>query len=199
MTRAGSTRSISAYRRDAVFSALAPDLPRPARFDRMRAMKSYLLAAALATALAATLAAPALADLKGGVAAYEQGDYAAALAELRPLAQAGSAEAQYVLGTMYDLAMGVARDPARALEWYRKAARQRWSPAQYMLGLIYAVGQQGVPQDYVQAHMWLDIAAAQGVVEAARLRDRIKAQMTPAQVLEAQREAGYFLGTMTKP
>ncbi len=158
-------------------------------------MKRYLLAAALAAALAA----PAQADLKGGVAAYEQGDYAAAMAELRPLAQAGSAEAQYVLGTMYDLALGVARDPAQALEWYREAARQRWSPAQYMLGLIYAVGQQGVPQDYVQAHMWFDIAAAQGVVEAARLRDRIKAQMTPAQVLEAQREAGYFLGTMTRP
>ncbi len=158
-------------------------------------MKRYLLA----VALAAGLAAPALADLKGGVAAYEQGDYAAALAELRPLAQAGSAEAQYVLGTMYDQALGVARDPARALEWYREAARQRWSPAQYMLGLIYAVGAQGVPQDYVQAHMWLDIAAAQGVVGAARLRERIKAQMTPAQVLDAQREAGYFLGTLTRP
>lgn len=159
------------------------------------AMKWYLLAAALAVALAA----PALADLKGGVAAYEQGDHAAAMAELRPLAQAGSAEAQYLLGTMYDQALGVARDPTRALEWYHKAARQRWSPAQYMLGLIYAVGQQGVPQDYVQAHMWFAVAAAQGVVEAARLRDRIKAQMTPAQVLEAQREAGYFLGTMTRP
>jgi len=68
-----------------------------------------------------------------------------------------------------------------------------------MLGLIYAVGQSDVPQDYVQAHLWFDLAATQGLAGAARLRDRIKARMTPAQVAEAQREAGYFLGTMTRP
>jgi len=119
--------------------------------------------------------------------------------ELRPLADGGSAEAQYLVGTMYDQALGVARDSGHAIVWYRKAALQRWAAAQYMLGLIYAVGQSDVPQDYVQAHLWFDLAATQGLAGAARLRDRIKARMTPAQVAEAQREAGYFLGTMTRP
>ncbi|MFN2150265.1 MAG: SEL1-like repeat protein, partial [Anaerolineales bacterium] len=33
--------------------------------------------------------------------------------------------------------------------------------AQYNLGLMYSKG-RGVPQDYVKAHMWLNLAAAQG-------------------------------------
>ncbi len=158
-------------------------------------MKRLVLAATLVVALGA----PALADLRGGIAAYERGDYAAALAELRPLAEGGGAEAQYLLATLYDQALGVARDSGEAIAWYRKAALQRWSAAQYMLGLIYAVGQEDVPQDYVQAHLWFDLAAAQGLDGAARLRDRIRARMTPAQVAEAQREAGYFLGTISRP
>ncbi len=158
-------------------------------------MKRLVLAAALVVALGA----PALADIRGGIAAYERGDYAAALVELRPLADGGNAEAQYLLATLYDQALGVARDSGRAIAWYRKAALQRWSAAQYMLGLIYAVGQADVPQDYVQAHLWFDLAAAQGVGGAARLRDRVRASMTPAQIAEAQRQAGYFLGSITRP
>jgi TPR repeat protein len=40
-----------------------------------------------------------------------------------------------------------------------KAAEQGDSSAQYYLGLSYALG-NGVPQDYIQAHKWLNISAA---------------------------------------
>jgi clan AA aspartic protease (TIGR02281 family) len=51
---------------------------------------------------------------------------------------------------------------------------------------MYASG-QGVPQDYVTAHMWLNLAAARGYKDAAQNRDNIAAQMTPAQIAEAQK------------
>ena len=48
---------------------------------------------------------------------------------------------------------------------------------------------QGVPQDYVVAHMWLNLAAAQGVEDAREGRDRVAGMMTSAQIAEAQRLA----------
>ncbi len=47
------------------------------------------------------VAAPAWADFKAGVEAYDRGDYATALTEFRPLAQQGHAGAQFNLGQMY--------------------------------------------------------------------------------------------------
>ncbi len=52
-------------------------------------------------AVVVLVAAPAWADFKAGVEAYEQGDYATALTEFRPLAQQGHAGAQFNLGQMY--------------------------------------------------------------------------------------------------
>jgi protein involved in temperature-dependent protein secretion len=47
----------------------------------------------------------------------------------------------------------------------------------------------GVPQDYVVAHMWFDLLAAQGDFKAANERDKVAANMTPDQIAEAQRLA----------
>ena len=45
---------------------------------------------------------------------------------------------------------------------------------------------RGVPQDYAIAHMWLNLAAAGGNKDAAEFRDALAAEMTPAQIAEAQ-------------
>ena len=45
----------------------------------------------------------------------------------------------------------------------------------------------GVPQDYVQAHMWYNLAAAQGEKNSRILRDSLAKQMTPTQIAEAQK------------
>jgi TPR repeat protein len=78
--------------------------------------------------------------------------------------------------------------------WYRQAG-ERWNAgAQRNLGLMYEHG-QGVPQDYVSAHMWLNLAAASRATDpavrdqAAKERDMLAAKMTPAQIAEAQRLA----------
>jgi TPR repeat protein len=48
---------------------------------------------------------------------------------------------------------------------------------------------EGVPQDNVTAHMWFNLAAANGFKEAVRNRDMVARYMTPAQVEEAQKLA----------
>jgi hypothetical protein len=49
------------------------------------------------------------------------------------------------------------------------------------------------PQDYVQAHMWYNLAAAGSADQlrdqAAQFRDELAAKMTPAQIAEAQKMA----------
>ena len=53
---------------------------------------------------------------------------------------------------------------------------------------MYASG-QGLPQDYVLAHLWANLAAVQGNVIGLRERDDLANKMTPQQVAEAQKMA----------
>ena len=76
-----------------------------------------------------------------------------------------------------------------AARWYRLAADQGLSAAQFILGSMYTVA-QGVPRDFVRAHMWLNLAAAQNYEDAGKMRDLIGKLMTPAQIAEAQKLAG---------
>ncbi len=131
-------------------------------------------------------------------------DYAEAARWYHKAADQGKADAQAKLGAMYDNGKGVAQDYGEALRWYRKAADQGnaiaqnslgsmyedqgTALAQVNLGLMYHVG-KGVPQDYVRAHMWYNLAEARGQKIARENRNRLAKQMTPAQISEAQRLA----------
>ena len=76
-------------------------------------------------------------------------------------------------------------DYATALREFHSLAEQGHAKAQWRLGAMYTDG-RGVPQDYVQAHMWFNIATAQKVMIARMHRDEIVKRMTPAQIAEAQ-------------
>lgn len=54
----------------------------------------------------------------------QEGRAEAALAKVKPLAEQGYPEAQYILGTMYHDGEGVIPSSIKAAEWYRKAAAQ---------------------------------------------------------------------------
>jgi len=87
----------------------------------------------------------------------------------------------------------VPQDYAEAVRWYRKAAEQGHTRAQTNLGLMYDSG-QGVPQNYVLAHVWFNLSASRQTdpenrERTAKARDRVAAKMTPAQITEAQRRA----------
>ena len=83
------------------------------------------------------------------------------LDDLKKAAVRGDATAQHNLGIMYDNGKIVARDAAKAVEWYEKAALQGVSQSQTNLGIMYAKG-DGVPRDAAKAVEWWQKAAAQG-------------------------------------
>jgi TPR repeat protein len=126
-----------------------------------------------------------------GVAAYERGDFAAALRELAPAAEAGDAAVQSLLGYMHDFGLGVPEDDREAARWYLRAARAGEPIAQLNLGLMHADG-LGVEQSLVQALVWLS-RAVEGLQpgedrdEAIRNRDLARSLMTPEQIREAER------------
>lgn len=84
------------------------------------------------------------------------------------------------------------QDFAKAAESFRKAAVQGNTKAQSALGTMYADG-KGVPQDYVEAHMWFSIAAANGAKEGGKLRETVEKAMTPAKIAEAAQRAGEWM------
>jgi uncharacterized protein len=101
-------------------------------------------------------------DFKDGLNARDRGDYKTAIEKLKPLAEQGDALAQYNLGLMYYIGLGVTLDLKEAVKWYRLAAEQGHARAQDILGMMYDRG-QGVPQDYKEAVKWYRLAAEQGI------------------------------------
>jgi TPR repeat protein len=101
-------------------------------------------------------------DFELGMAAYQSADYATALQEWLPLAEQGSAGAQYNLGIMYVAGQGVSKDVAEAVRWYQLAAEQGAADAQFNVGIAYRSG-LGVLQDAAEAGRWFRFSAEQGM------------------------------------
>lgn len=87
------------------------------------------------------------------------------LRSLKQQAEADDASAQYALGLRNSEGDGVAKDPAQAAAWWRKAAEQGHADAQAGLGRMYYLG-EGVPKDATQAAAWFRKAAEQGSSDA---------------------------------
>ncbi|TMJ05791.1 MAG: SEL1-like repeat protein [Alphaproteobacteria bacterium] len=64
--------------------------------------------------------------------------------------------------------------------------------ALYDLGIMHACG-RSAPVDLVTAHKWFNIAAMKGYADAARMRREIAAEMTDAEIGQAQRAARDWL------
>ena len=107
------------------------------------------------------LAANAVAGFTEGATAYNAKNYSLALREITPLAKSGHAEAQHLLGLMYYMGRGVARDYKQAMVWHRKAADQGKSDAQYVVGAMYYTG-NAVEANPRQAVTWFRRAAEKG-------------------------------------
>ncbi|MBX3595194.1 SPOR domain-containing protein [Sphingomonas sp.] len=118
-------------------------------------MRKWTVAALLAGA--AVAGAPAFADVKAGVDAWQRGEYAKAIAEWRGPAVAGDPDAQFNLGQAYRLGRGVPADTGMAEEWFRKAALQGHPQAEVNYGLtLFENGKR------MQAVPWLEKGAARG-------------------------------------
>ncbi|MYM36059.1 sel1 repeat family protein [Duganella sp. FT94W] len=122
----------------------------------------------LAIVLALGWQPAAMAGFAEGATAYNNKNYAVALKEIRPLAQAGNPDAQHLLGLMYYMGRGVPQDYKIALEWHRKAALKGKADAQYVVGAMYYTG-NAVIQDHKEAVAWFRKAAEQGHTQAQQV------------------------------
>ena len=58
----------------------------------------------------------------------------------------------------------------------------------FQMGLDRSIGRNG-DVDMIAAHMWFNLAAARGNGDAARRRQEVAAEMSAAEIAEAQRQA----------
>ena len=118
----------------------------------------------MATVLTLALLVPSTPGFAGVEECYEaflDRDLPRLESECQPLAEQGDAWAQKILGATY-LKW---RNYAEALRWYRMAADQGDSVAQYSLAQMYDFG-RGVPADYAEAARWYQMAAERGHIYA---------------------------------
>jgi uncharacterized protein len=110
-------------------------------------------------------ASPFWADIYSGKEVYKRGDYKTPLKEGRPLAEQGNTNAQFYLGALYGLSLGVPQNYLEAMKWLLKAAELGHSDARFNAGILYENG-KGVPQDYKEALRWYRLPEEQGDAKA---------------------------------
>ena len=103
---------------------------------------------------------------------------------LMAVVSAPSAWADYKAGQR---AWDEGRPDAALTEW-QSAAASGDRRAMLALGRLFVQG-LGAPQDYVEAHKWLNLAASRGEAAASKERDALTAKMTLEQVATAQAQA----------
>jgi len=79
-------------------------------------------------------------------------------------------------------------DYATALREFRLLAETGSTAGQWWLGSMWEMG-EGVPQDFVYAHMWFNISARDKYIHAVSSRRSLERKMTSAQIAEAQKLA----------
>lgn len=127
-----------------------------------------------------------------GAILLDRGNKAEGLRLIQRAADAGSAEGQHRLALVFITGdAGQARDPARAVELFAKAAAQGHRRAQLNLGTLYLRG-QGVQRDLIQARAWLEQAAMDGDVYATYALGRAMSESAPPVSADSTRAADLF-------
>ncbi len=81
------------------------------------------------------------------------------------LAYQDNADAQFIIGQCYYDGLGIEKDMAKAISWFRKAADNNEPRAQYKLGLCLYNG-EGAKMDKKAAMNWFLLSAGQGYAPA---------------------------------
>ena len=103
-------------------------------------------------------AAPAQTNLEFAEHAFQSGDDQTALKLFSALANKNNPNAEYWLGHMNEIGLGIPRDVTKAIALYKKAADQNIVAADARLGELYLNGDSVTP-DFTQARSYLERAA----------------------------------------
>lgn len=112
---------------------------------------------------------------------------------LKPAAESGSDVAALLLAHIYTKgflstfpsAGYISIDYKEAAKWLQLAADRGSKTAQFQLGELYITG-EGVPQDSVQAYMWLRLASEKGHDEAKKSCELLSKKMSLADINKAK-------------
>ncbi len=121
---------------------------------------------------------------RGGNQMYRKLTWQMVLCVALMLSSVADARADYWLGkTAWD-----AGRYAEGIEQWRRAAEKGDTLSMRQLGQVHKKG-LGVVQDYVEAHMWFNLASSRGDAVALRERDALRGKMTSEQLALAQKRA----------
>ncbi|MDQ6684962.1 MAG: hypothetical protein M3Z16_07540 [Pseudomonadota bacterium] len=118
--------------------------------------------------------------------AFDSGKYEEAFRLWLPLATAGSSQARFNIGFMYEKGLGVVKSDAKAAEWYLAAAERGDTAAQAKVASLYESG-VGIAKDLDKAAFWYQQAAqgsAQDPEAAREARARLAALPNRGQFAE---------------
>lgn len=115
------------------------------------------------------------------------GQYVEAMAAFEPLAAAGNADAEELIGVMYAMGLGVARDDERAFEWYLRASLKGHPGAQSGIGWYYETGRGVAAVDLVRAYAWYVLSAIGGDPDAAVSQEEVVKKMSAEEIERARR------------
>ena len=145
----------------------------------------------------------AQADAAAGRAAFEKGDYKAAMTEWQSAADHNDPEAEFGLGSLYELGAGdLKQDYKKADYWYNRSSEHGNVEAQYRLALIWAVGCDDLPADLTNAYRWVLLAAdSKGVwgTLATDLKTQLQGLTSAAQRAEGERRAAAWKQARAAP
>jgi TPR repeat protein len=112
-------------------------------------------------------------------------DNVAALGWFLVAAEGGSSEGMIRLGQAYENGQGVPPNFGKAAAWYASAAKLNSPPGQFLLARLQEEG-RGLEKNLVFAYINYLLAADGGMDEAVPRKQAVKAQLTPAQIKEAE-------------
>ena len=131
------------------------------------------------------LASPAFAEIEEARDMMEAGQFEEAYEALWPAARSGNADAEELIGVMYAMGLGVARDDERAFEWYLRSAMKGHPGAQSGVGWYYEIGRGMPAPDLVRAYMWYTLSAIGGDPDAAISLEEVVKKMTADEIEKA--------------
>jgi hypothetical protein len=99
---------------------------------------------------------------------YYAKDYKKAMTLLRPLADQGHPEAQYMVGHMFEVGDGVSKNVNEAGKWYRLSAEQKFARSEFKMAIGYMQGMGGAQKDSAEAMRWLNRAGCHGFKKAQK-------------------------------
>ena len=117
----------------------------------------------------------------------QQEYYVDAIPLLERACRLGSAEAMYILGTVYSEGKYIGKDLSRAFEYYKQESEKRYPKALYELGMLYLKGEI-VDKDLFKAKEFIKKSAKYGDKRALEILDRMGVNIMNISVESSQND-----------